>query len=73
MTGDEIDDFLCFCRIDVFVIVAGEECTTICRPEILENSTNRCGTRGRGFRVDCCDDIQPCYNRPQTVFLSDMI
>ena len=55
--GDFIDDLLCFCGIEVFVVVAGEECSTVGGPEVLEDGADCGGSWGGGLGVDCCDDV----------------
>jgi hypothetical protein len=47
VVGDQVDYLLRFNRINVFIVVAREECSAICIPEIVEDGRD-CSSFRRG-------------------------
>ena len=64
VTCYKVNDFLCLGRLDALVIVAGEERTSVCLPEILEDGADGGSTLGRRLCVHGSNDIQPGNNSP---------
>lgn len=64
VAGDLVDDLLCLCGVEVFVVVAGEKGSAVGGPEVLEDGADGGGPGGRGLGVYCGDDVEPCYDCP---------
>lgn len=64
VTSDLVDYFLCFCRVEVFIVVAGEECSAVSGPEVLEDGADCGGSWGGGLGVYGSDDVEPSYDCP---------
>lgn len=70
--GELANNLVSTLRVDVFVVVAGEEGTAVLGPEILLDLLNGGGDIGV-LDTEGGDNVQPGNNSPETVLLADVV